>query len=378
MRIGINAHLIRHLYSGVECSLYDLVNALVARNRDHQFMLYISRRAHAEHFAEMPGIIPRTTAFSDDRRLRRIAWEQCALPVSADRDKLDLLHCPGYIVPLCCRVPMVVTIPDVIALKHPEYCPRGSVLYSGFFLPASAGRARRIITQSECSKKDIIRHCRVKEDAVDVVRLAAHEMFKPVRDEIAVQELRAKYGLPGGVILFVGNLEPKKNIERLIEAFHMLKRKHVIEHTLAIAGHRGISYARLRSRVERLGLGASVKFMGYMPRRELPILYSLADVFVFPSLYEGFGLPPLEAMCCGTPVVASNAASLPEVVGDAAVLVDPYDAGDIANGIFKVITSPGLKSDLVRRGCRRAAEFSWERTADSTLRIYEKCITAIR
>jgi glycosyltransferase involved in cell wall biosynthesis len=266
-----------------------------------------------------------------------------------------------------CRA--VVTIHDCIHLMFPQYLPnRFAYGYARATLWAAARRAERILTVSETSKADILRYCDVPAERVIVVYNAIDDRFAAPPDMDAVARVRERYQLNGPFALYVGNIKPHKNLERLIDAFDLVRRGGYERLELLIIGDQISKYPRLRRAVDKHKLHKHVRFLGFVADDTLAALYRLATVFVFPSLYEGFGLPPLEAMASGTPVVTSNRSSLPEVVGDAAVLVDPYSAASIAEGIQRVLSDADLRRTLSERGLARAREFSWE---SSIRRVHE-------
>jgi glycosyltransferase involved in cell wall biosynthesis len=266
-----------------------------------------------------------------------------------------------------CRA--VVTIHDCIHLMFPQYLPnRFAYGYARATLWAATKRAERIFTVSETSKADILRYCDVPAERIIVVYNAIDDRFAAPPDMDAVERVRERYQLNGPFALYVGNIKPHKNLERLIDAFDLVRRNGYERLELLIIGDQISKYPRLRRAVEKHKLHKHVRFLGFVADDTLAALYRLATVFVFPSLYEGFGLPPLEAMASGTPVVTSNRSSLPEVVGDAAVLVDPYSAASIAEGIQRVLSDADLRRTLSERGLARAREFSWE---TSIRRIHE-------
>jgi len=264
-----------------------------------------------------------------------------------------------------------VTIHDCIHLMFPQYLPnRLAHTYARASISLAARRATRVLTVSESSKRDILRFVDAPADKIDVIYNAYDERFgvEPGEDEVA--RVRERYQLHDEFVLYAGNVKPHKNLERLIEAFDLVRRRGLDHLKLVLIGDEISKYAALRRAVHQYRLHKYVRFLGYMPEETLAVMYRLAGVFVFPSLYEGFGLPPLEAMASGTPVVTSNVSSLPEVAGDAAVLVDPYDPQAIADGIHRVLTDEGLRRDLRRKGLARAHQFSWEQSARRVREIY--------
>jgi glycosyltransferase involved in cell wall biosynthesis len=291
------------------------------------------------------------------------------LPARLVAQNVSLLHEPHYVLPPLVPCRAVVTIHDCIHLMFPQYLPnRLAYGYARATLWAATRRAERIFTVSETSKADILRYCDVPAERIIVVHNAIDDRFAAPPDLEAVERVRERYRLNGPFALYVGNIKPHKNLERLIDAFDLVRRGGYERLELLIIGDQISKYPRLRRAVDRHKLHKHVRFLGFVPDDTLAALYRLATVFVFPSLYEGFGLPPLEAMASGTPVVTSNRSSLPEVVGDAAVLVDPYSAASIAEGIQRVLSDADLRRALSERGLARAREFSWE---SSIRRIHE-------
>jgi glycosyltransferase involved in cell wall biosynthesis len=303
--------------------------------------------------------------------------EQIHIPYVLFRERPDVYHAPHYVLPPAVPCRSVVTIHDTIHLNFPQYLPnRGAYAYARALMWTAAKKSDRILTVSESSKRDIIHYFGVAPDKVVVVYNAIDERFgtEPQPEEIA--RVRERFQLDHGFVLYVGNIKPHKNLVRLIEAFDGLRREGFDDLKLLIIGDEISKWSALRRAVHSHKLHKHVRFLGFQSDDTLASLYRLAAVFVFPSLYEGFGLPPLEAMASGTPVVTSNLSSLPEVVGDAAVLVDPYDAVDIKDGIKRVLTDPALREDLRRKGLQRAREFSWERSVARTREIYVEAARA--
>jgi glycosyltransferase involved in cell wall biosynthesis len=253
----------------------------------------------------------------------------------------------------------------------PQYLPnRLALAYARSSLWMAARSSNRILTVSEASKRDILRFFDVPPEKIAVIYNGIDERFhrQPAEEEIV--RVRERYQLQGDFVLYAGNVKPHKNLGRLLDAFHLLRQEGLDHLKLVVIGDEISKYTDLRRTVHRHNLHKHIRFLGYMPDETLAVLYRLAAVFVFPSLYEGFGLPPLEAMASGTPVVTSNVSSLPEVVGDAAVLVDPTEPASIADGLRRVLTDPALAASLVTRGLARAAEFSWARSVAQIRAIY--------
>lgn len=299
--------------------------------------------------------------------------EQVRVPLSLRRERVDLFHAPHYVLPPLTLCRSVVTIHDCIHLMFPQYLPnRLAYAYARASLWCAAKRSSRILTVSEASKADILRFFHVPPAKIAVIYNATDERLGAEPDEEEIARVRERYQLHERFVLYVGNIKPHKNLERLIEAFHRLRR-HEFEHLkLLIIGDEISKYPGLRRAVHRHHLHKYVRFLGFVPLETLAVLYRLAGVFVFPSLYEGFGLPPLEAMASGTPVVTSNVSSLPEVVGDAAILVDPYDSEAIAEGMRRALTDQELRADLRARGLARVKQYSWARSVQRVWEIYQE------
>jgi len=303
--------------------------------------------------------------------------EHVSIPLKLRRLGAQLLHSPHYVRPLLCGVPSVVTIHDCIHLLFPQYLPnRMTWRYAHFMMGSAVRRSALVFTVSEASRRDIL-HFYPWADADRVVvipnAIDADLLEDPGAEEM--ERVRERYQVRGRFVLFAGNIKPHKNLERLIEAFALLRARPGNEDLrLLLIGNEVSRYPSLRRIMEAKGIRQDVRFFGFVPHRTLAALYRLASVFAFPSLYEGFGLPPLEAMACGTPVVTSKVSSLPEVVGDAAVLVDPYSVEDIARGLERTLNDEALRASLIEKGYARAKSFSWDRSARAVHAGYLKAL----
>ncbi len=297
--------------------------------------------------------------------------EQIRIPISLWREGVTLVHEPHYVLPPAIRCRSVVTIHDCIHLMFPQYLPsRLAYVYAKGSMWIATRKADRILTVSEASKRDILRFFDVPPDKVSVIYNGIDERFLGPADTKRMDLVRQRYQLDHPFILYVGNIKPHKNIERLIDAFGRARGGGPEHLKLIIIGDELSKYPALRQAVHRHKLDKHVRFLGFQPHETLAAFYRLARAFVFPSLYEGFGLPPLEAMACGTPVVTSNVSSLPEIAGRAALLVDPRDTDAIAEGIGRAVNDEALRADLAARGLARAREFSWARSVAKIHRIY--------
>jgi glycosyltransferase involved in cell wall biosynthesis len=299
---------------------------------------------------------------------------QITVPLDIRRARVDLFHAPHYVLPPLTPCRSVVTIHDCIHLRFPQYLPsRFAYRYARGSLWVATHRSTRIMTVSEASKRDILTYFPGPESKIDVIPNAIDERFWEMPDQDEIWRVRERYQLHDPFVLYAGNIKPHKNVERLIEAFHML-RASGFDVKLLIIGDEVSRHGTLRRTVHRHQLHQYVRFLGFVPDQTLAVLYRLAAVFVFPSLYEGFGLPPLEAMASGTPVITSNVSSLPEVVGDAALLIDPYDPGAIADAMRRVLRDDALRQSLRVRGLARARHFSWERSIARVRDIYDEVL----
>lgn len=305
--------------------------------------------------------------------------ELLSIPVALARARVDLFHAPHYVVSPLTQCPFVVTIHDCIHLRFPQYLPNQlAPRYARTMMQTSARRSRRVLTVSQASKQDIVHYLRVPPDKVEVIYNALDERLAtpPTKEEMA--RVRDRYQLDSPFILYTGNIKPHKNVDRLIEAYALLRKQGVVDAKLLIIGDEVSKYPNLRRLVHRHQLHPYVRFFGFVSDEMLATLYRLATVFVFPSLYEGFGLPPLEAMAAGTPVITSNVSSLPEVVGDAALLIDPMDPQSIADAMARVIGDHQLREELVRRGHDRVRSFSWQRSVTRVRDVYQELGTPRR
>jgi glycosyltransferase involved in cell wall biosynthesis len=297
--------------------------------------------------------------------------EQIRIPLALAREGIEVVHEPHYVLPPAIGCRSIVTIHDCIHLMFPQYLPsRFAYVYAKGSMWCAARKADRVLTVSEASKRDILRFFDIPAEKVVVIHNAIDERFLGAADPTRMDLVRRRYQLDHPFILYVGNIKPHKNIERLVAAFARARNGGPEQLKLIIIGDELSKYPALRQAVHRNKMDTHVRFLGFQPQETLAAFYRLARAFVFPSLYEGFGLPPLEAMACGTPVVTSNVSSLPEVAGGAALLVDPHDTDAIANGIHRAVTDETLRADLIGRGLARARQFSWAQSVGKIHQIY--------
>jgi glycosyltransferase involved in cell wall biosynthesis len=368
VRIAIDARKLRDF--GIGTYVRNVLRHLSRIDHDTEYVLICRDRdaGIAAELGENFRAVPESAAAYSMR-------EQIAVPLDLRRERVQLFHAPHYVLPPLTPCRSVVTIHDCIHLRFPQYLPhRLGYAYARSALWVAAHRSARVLTVSDASKRDILKYFNIPSSKIDVIYNAIDERFHETPSDEDVWRVRERYQLTDPFILYTGNIKPHKNLERLIEAFYLLRREGLEQVKLLIIGDEISKYATLRRAVHRYKLHQYVRFFGFVPDRTLAVLYRLAGVFVFPSLYEGFGLPPLEAMASGTPVITSNVSSLPEVVGDAAMLIDPYDPVAIATAMRRVLAEPALRDELRCRGFARAKEFSWDRSVKRIREVYDEVL----
>jgi glycosyltransferase involved in cell wall biosynthesis len=305
--------------------------------------------------------------------------EHIGIPATLRRLRVQLFHSPHYVLPMLTPCRSVVTVHDVIHLLFPQYLPsRLASHYARYMIRRALEKTELVLTVSDSSKRDLLTFFEVSPDKVVVI---PNGIDSSITEGLSVQELarvKERFQIFGRTVLFVGNIKPHKNVERLIAAFAKVREDpEYSDLTLIVVGDDISKYPSLRRTVERHRVRGHVRFFGFVPELTLVALYKTADVFAFPSLYEGFGLPPLEAMANGTPVVTSNISSLPEVVGDAALTVDPYNIDQIAKAIGQILSDRALRSRLIADGYERAKQFSWESSVAQVHQAYQRALGVI-
>ena len=367
VRVAIDVRKINDF--GIGTYVRNLVNQLARIDQETEYLL-LCGQSDVESVERLGENFRAVTDLSGQYSIR----EQVSIPSKLLRLAPQVFHTPHYVLPALTPCRSIVTIHDCIHLVFPQYLKgRIARIYARSTFWTAVNRASRILTVSEASKRDILRFFSVSPDKVTVIHNAIAEHFFETPSQQQLSEVRERYQLNHRFIMYAGNVKPHKNLERLIDAFVLLRKiEGNADLRLLITGSEISKYAMLRRAVHRYNLHRYVRFLGYQTERTLATLYRLADVFVFPSLYEGFGLPPLEAMASGTPVVVSKASSLPEVVGDSGVLVNPYDAISIADGVQTVLADNNFTEDLKKRGLARARTFSWAKSIERIHRIYQE------
>lgn len=365
MRIGVDARMIE--WSGVGRYTQNLLRSLAKIDKENQYVLFchqasVSLTPDARNFSK---VIVTQPVFSMSSQL---SWTR-----EVNQASLNMFHSPHFVLPLLFTPGSVITVHDLIPLLFPgNLRSKAAQMYYTTMIKLATKKAEKIIAVSNCTKEDLIANLNVPARKIKVIPEAADERYHVVKRTEEFDIALKKYGIKNKYLLYVGNYKPHKNLIRLVEAFAKARKNLPEEYQLVLVGPRDKRYPEVSRLVKKLGLGKAVILAGFVSEKELLILYNTAVGFIFPSLYEGFGLPPLEAMANGLPVIASNVSSLPEVVGDAALLVNPEDVEEISQAVFKILTDEELRKKLRRKGLARAKKFSWEKTAERTLEVYKR------
>jgi len=372
LRIGIDYTSAHHQTAGIGRRTREMVRALADLGIPHTVRLFV-QEARQDDLPARPGdnFSWHPTRLSE-RWIARL-WQRARLPlprVTWWTGPLDLYHSPDFVLPpLPPGVPGVLTVHDLSFVRTPDSTMPGMQRYLGEGVPRSVARAAHVVAVSECTKADLVEMYGTPPEKISVIYAGVQPHFEPVEDAERLQAVRRRYGLgQEPFILTVGTLQPRKNHLRLVQAFARLEGGY----RLVISGGPGWDYEAVPAEVARLGLEKRVVFPGFVADEDLPALYSAADLFVYPSLYEGFGLPVLEAMACGTPVVAASDSALPEVVGEAGLLADPLDVDALAEAMKRLLADADWRERMVEAARARAATFTWERAARQLLALYER------
>jgi glycosyltransferase involved in cell wall biosynthesis len=368
MRIGINGRFLAAKRTGVQRAAYNLIRALVNVDRDNEYVLFAPEDQVANPDWARPNVKVVPSHIREGgtiRTLRNHIWEQFKLPLLAKRHQVDILHSPANLAPLFYRGRSVVHIHDLCFVVNPQWYSFSFRTLYNLFIPRLARRAAKVITNSNNSRNDLLQFCELNAERVSQVYWAVDDLFMQ-------EPTQAEAGRPWQLtnyILYVGSLEPRKNIGALLEAYELVRQRHPdLKTKLVLIGGESPLFADVRLKVKRYK--EDVLFQGFVNDHVLRDFYRNASLFVYPSLYEGFGLPPLEAMASGAPVVTTYTSSIPEVVGDAALMVSPHDVNQLAETMARVLLDPELRKSLVARGRERVKRFNWYRVARNTLAVY--------
>jgi len=368
MRIGIDTRLSYHQPAGISRYTWHLLRAIAELNKDDEFVVFQHRR-HLESLIQQANFQRRTLYAPVHRSL-----EQFLLPIELMRYGLDLLHSTDFIPPLYSGIPSVITVHDLAFLHWPNFLTKDSAAYYGQ-IDRAVRHARHIIVPSQSTKQDLIGILGTPDNKVSIISEAPNPIFRPLPLEETRKAVTKQFGIPESYIFFISTIEPRKNVNGLLTAFrHLLDKYNVTDTGLVLAGGPGWLYDETMELVGKLNLEEKTFFLGRINDEGLHKLYVGARFHIHPAHYEGFGLPPLEAMACGTPTIVSNVSSLPEVVNDAALLVDPKDTEEIAVAMHRLLTDQDLYTELRDKGLKRADCFKWELAARSTLEVYQRVI----
>jgi len=371
MKIAINTLGPSKIKAGIGNYVVNLVKELSKIDKSNNYLI-IANKDNADFFDLNNKnfetfIAPKYTTI----KLLRLLWEQLKLPFILKKNNVDLLHSPGFVAPLIKTTKSVVTIHDMTFFSHAKYHTIFKQIYFGKMIPLSARNTDAIIADSNNTKEEIGKYLDIPGNKITTVYLGAGKEFKPIRKTTAQKILLDKYGIHHKFVLFVGMIEPRKNLARLVEAFKNAKDRNT---KLVIVGKKGWHTKELSNTIKKVELQNDVIFTGYVPDEDLIMFYNATEFFIYPSLYEGFGIPVIEAMACGCPVITSNISSMKEISGDSAILVEPQNVENITTAIKKLLKNKSLRKELSKSGIERAKFFTWKITAEKTLDVYNKVL----
>jgi glycosyltransferase involved in cell wall biosynthesis len=372
MRIGIDATALPPRPVGAGHYIIQLIRAFARQPGDDEFIVFVQCRSLPLLNLPLSASV-RLATLPDQSPPLRLAWEQAVFPWLAARQPLDVLHSLHYTLPLAYSGRRVVTLHDMTFFLFPQLHTLPKRYFFRFFIHASARLADALVADSESTRLDAIRLAHIPSQKIFTAQLGVTPDFHPVSDVAALQTVRQKYYLPERFVLCVGLIEPRKNIPTLLHAFAQITAQFP-DQRLVLVGRRGWMVETLEQQIASLGLAGKVIFPGYVAQTDLPMVYNLADICVYPSLYEGFGLPVLEALACGTPVITSNVSSMPEIVGPAGLLLPPTDSQALAAALQRLLSDPAERQRLAAQGPARAARFTWQRTAEHTRAAYHHAL----
>jgi len=365
MQVGIDARLVYYHPAGISRYCLQLMRALAEIDKEDQFVIFQSRHA-PEPLVQQSNFRSESLWTPSHYRV-----EQYLLSLELRFKPVDVLHSPDFIPPFRRRCRSIITIHDLNFLLYPQFLTKASARYYGQ-IDQAVRHTDHIIAVSESTRHDIVRLLGVPEQMITVIYEAPRRFFHILPDVDLRPRLQQRFGLKRDFLLFAGTIEPRKNIPTLLSAFQQMLDHYHPDVDLVLAGARGWLADEIDGLVSRLGLSDRVRFLGRVSDEELVWLYNATRMLVWPTFYEGFGLPPLEAMACGAPVIVSNVSSLPEVVGDAGLLVDPTDTNALTVAMWRVLSDDTLRQEMIAKGIKRAANFSWERAARETLALYRR------
>jgi glycosyltransferase involved in cell wall biosynthesis len=385
MHIGINAQLLsfgqNYRNSGVSRYIRYLLTELAKRPGDHTYTVFVNGQDVVEQLdARHTHVTYIAAPWKETQPATRVLWEQSKLPSLLNKYHIDVLHSPVNVLPLCLprNCATVVTLHDLAFLRFPEVLTRTKSIYHRIFTLRSLQKATRIITVSDSTKRDAHELAGIPINHIQTVYPCIDERFSNVLDKGKRENFRRKHELVDGYILYLGTLEPRKNITTLIDAYYRLRQEYAVKTRLVLAGGKGWLYDAIFARVRALGLETEVLFPGFVADTELALWYTAADVFAYPSLYEGFGIPVAEALACGIPVVTSNVSSLPEAGAQLALCVDPHDSRAISQALYLALTDHALREKCRQQAPAVAQRFSARAMVEKTIAVYEDAAHALQ
>jgi glycosyltransferase involved in cell wall biosynthesis len=366
-RVGIDFHVADGIYQGVRTYLTNLIESMLKIQSTLSYFVYTGNRKETALWQDDYSCLRIKRLPSPSGRLNLLL----GFPAQAMRDRLALFH-SQYILPVHLPCKSVLTIHDILFESHPEFFPTFHRRLIKFFIPFSAKHTNRIISVSDFTKRQIMEYYRIPEEKIEVIYEAASRKFRPIKNGTSMLPMLEAYGIKTKYVLFVGRIEPRKNIVGLLKAFDYIRQRGRKDLSLVIVGNQDKIFQQeeLSDIVEEMQIGSDVIFTGGVSEDDLIALYNGAEVLTYPAFAEGFGLPVLEAMACGTPVITSDTSALPEVAGDAALLVNPYSFYEIGQALEGLLNNPDLRNELSAKGLERAKTFCWEKTAQKTIAVY--------
>ncbi|MFB0564477.1 MAG: glycosyltransferase family 4 protein [Candidatus Aminicenantaceae bacterium] len=373
MKVGVEISF-AHKPGGARTVAINTIKSLSSLSKNDNFVVFLNKRYKELELENVEQKVLSSPSEKLQSLWDHVIFMHFILPFYMKKEDIEIAHYTNNFVPFFRPCKTVVTIHDMTPFVLPDDYSYLHRKWLRYFFRRATQFADVIITDSDNSRKDIINVFNISREKIHVIPFGISDEFFKMESDTLKKKI-SKYSVKDRFILNVGTLHPRKNIERICFAFKKLKEDKKIPHQLIIVGRRGWSYKQFFNLPKKLELTDEIKFLGNVPQEDLPVLYNLAEVFVYPSLYEGFGLPVLEAMACGVPIVTSNTSSIPEVAGDGAIKVNPYDVDEIAKAIYDLMSDKKLRHEMIGRGLERARKFSWERAARDTLAVYKDLST---
>lgn len=376
MLIGIDARFAIGKRRGIGNYSLGLIQNLAEIDGINEYFLYVDKK-------DMENVLPQKNNFRTKRLYpsNYLVWEQVMLPLQAKKDKLDILHCTGNTAPICLcdKIKLISTIHDISYLKSYSVVPKSGYLYQKIgriyrknIVPISLKRVDRVITVSQFAKKDMLENLQIfLEKKITVTYLGTGDLFKPVPKEDAKSFVKSRFGIKNEFILNIGGVDPQKNTKFIVENLLKLKEEENIVEKIVIVGFSNWQTTEICKLLQKSKFREDFIFIGFIEGKDIVCLYNAASVFIFPSLYESFGIPPLEAMACGTPVITSKTGAIPEITGRAALLIEPRAGEQLRSALLKVLNDKNLRNELIARGLEQVKKFSWRKMAEETLEIYK-------